>query len=286
MPARALREARRARSPTAPPGCSASAFAGGLDSDAGGRATSSSATASSAASGGAMRATDDAPGATRLAAAPAPRACRWTCGASSRVPIRRGDSRRETARSPRHRRPRRRHGEPLAPRPRPACPSRSCGSWSIPPSAHFPRACPGGDRSGRRASTMPDAGARAAGADPREIAGAAGARARQRRSRERAYAALLRPPARPCWLRWWPRWSRTLLLEHVFGRARLVERDLRRHRAFGLDAEHRHLQRLPRPREGVVDGGTLIAAMDHAVGALLVACRCRSCPSPWSPSAP
>src|SRR6185312_16210701 len=58
--------------------------------------------------------------------------------------------------------------------------------------------------------------------------------------------------------------------EDVFGGPLAVERDLRRHRTFGARAAQAGHDRLQRMMHGIDDGGRLVAAMHHAVGALLV----------------
>src|SRR3546814_8907228 len=60
------------------------------------------------------------------------------------------------------------------------------------------------------------------------------------------------------------------VLEGINRRALLREVDLRRHLALGADTLQRHLQRLQRIGHGVGDGRPLVAAVHHAVGALLV----------------
>ncbi|KOS92276.1 hypothetical protein DM53_4518 [Burkholderia mallei] len=58
--------------------------------------------------------------------------------------------------------------------------------------------------------------------------------------------------------------------EHILGRTLVVDRNIRRERAFGPDAAHRHLQRLQRMRDRIHHGGGLEAAVDHAVRTLFV----------------
>src|SRR6516225_2301602 len=58
--------------------------------------------------------------------------------------------------------------------------------------------------------------------------------------------------------------------EYEFRGALLVERNFRRHRSFGAWAEHGDLERLPGVRGRCLGRGRLVAAMRHAVRALLV----------------
>src|SRR5258708_6488441 len=58
--------------------------------------------------------------------------------------------------------------------------------------------------------------------------------------------------------------------EHVLRRALLVEGDFGRHRPVGLASSHGRDHRLQRGAGRVLDRRRFIAAMDHAVGALLV----------------
>src|SRR3546814_47237 len=59
-------------------------------------------------------------------------------------------------------------------------------------------------------------------------------------------------------------------VEHELGRALLVERDLRRHRTFGADPPENCLEGPQRSSYRIGYRGRLVAAMHHAVGALLV----------------
>src|SRR6266567_3477100 len=58
--------------------------------------------------------------------------------------------------------------------------------------------------------------------------------------------------------------------EHVLGRPLVGEADFRRHRTISADAAQRHPHRLQRVGQRRIGRGRLIAAMRHAVGALLV----------------
>src|SRR5262245_14936005 len=58
--------------------------------------------------------------------------------------------------------------------------------------------------------------------------------------------------------------------EHVLRRALAIERDLGGHGAVGLDALERQCHHLPGPLHGIHSRGRLEAAVDHAVGTLLV----------------
>src|SRR5207237_482955 len=58
--------------------------------------------------------------------------------------------------------------------------------------------------------------------------------------------------------------------ERELGRTLAIERDLGRHVALGLDAAAGDRERLQRVAHGVADRRRLVAAVHHAVGALLI----------------
>src|SRR5262249_39708716 len=58
--------------------------------------------------------------------------------------------------------------------------------------------------------------------------------------------------------------------EDVFGRTLFIERNFRRHRALGAHAAHGDGERLPRTSYRVLHRRRLVAAVDHAVRALLI----------------
>src|SRR5512134_3227773 len=66
--------------------------------------------------------------------------------------------------------------------------------------------------------------------------------------------------------------------EDVLGRALGLQRNLRRHRSTGPRTSQRDLERFEGPPHGIGHGGGLIAAVHHAVGALLVVARAVAIP--------